>query len=151
MRSKEVFPALGFAAIGLFVMWSARGQGVGSFYYPGAGLMPFCWGTGLTGVSLLLLYRVLKGKAKPAEVRESSVNYRRVAGVVVVLLAYALFLDRLGYLIATPILFFLLMVLAGSKKIPSVVFSVVTVIATYFFFTYFGLVFPPGLLKYLGL
>ena len=151
MRSKEVIPVLCFAAIGIFVMWSARGQGIGSFYYPGAGLMPFCWGTGLTGVSLILLYRVIKGKVEPPRVNDSSVNYRRVTGVIVVLLAYGLFLDRLGYLIATPILFFLLMMLAGSKKIPSVVFSVVTVIATYFFFTYFGLVFPPGLLRYLGL
>ncbi len=151
MRSKEVFPALGFAAIGIFVMWSARGQGVGSFYYPGAGLMPFCWGVGLTGISLLLFYRVLKGKARPLEVKESSPNYRRVAGVVVVLLAYGLFLERLGYIIATLILFFLLLMLAGSKKSSSVIFSVVTVIATYFFFTYFGLVFPTGLLKYLGL
>ncbi len=151
MRLKEVFPVLGFAAIGIFVMWSARGQGVGSFYYPGAGLMPFCWGTGLTGVSLLLLYRVVKGKTRPRETKESSANYRRVAGVVVILLAYALFLERLGYLIATPILFFLLMMLAGSKKSFSAIFSMVTVVATYFFFTYFGLVFPSGVLRYLGL
>ena len=151
MRSKEVFPVLCFAALGIFVMWSARGQGVGSFYYPGPGLMPFCLGTGLTGVSLLLFYRVLKGKAEPFKTDDSSVNYRRVAGVIVVLLAYALFLERLGYLIATPIMFFFLLMLAGSRKFSSVVFSVVTVIATYFFFTYFGLVFPPGLLRYLGL
>lgn len=151
MRSKEVFPALGFAAIGIFVMGSARGQGVGSFYYPGAGLMPFCWGTGLTAVSLLLLYRMRKGKVGSSEGKASAVNYRRVAGVVVILLAYALFLERLGYLIATPILFFLLMALAGSKRSFSAIFSVITVIATYFFFTYFGLVFPSGVLRYLGL
>ena len=151
MKSRECVPVLLFAGIGLFAVWSAWGQGVGSLFSPGAGLMPFCLGIGLTCVSLLLLFVTLRGKARPSPAFEGKIHWGRVAAVVVTLLVYALLLERLGYLIASEILLFLLFVLAGSRRSAAVISSVITVIATYFFFTYFGLVFPAGLLRYLGL
>lgn len=151
MKSKELVPVLLFAAIGLFVVWSAWGQGVGSLFSPGAGLMPFCLGIGLTCVSFLLLLVTLRGKVRPSRSPEGKIHWGRVASVVVALLVYALLLERLGYLIASEILLFLLFLLAGSKRTGAVISSVITVIATYVFFTYFGLVFPAGLLRYLGL
>jgi putative tricarboxylic transport membrane protein len=151
MKSREVVPVFFFAGIGVFVIWSAWGQGVGSFFSPGAGLMPFCLGIGLTSVSLLLIFLSLKGKVRPSQTSWGKIYWGRVASVIVTLLVYALLLERLGYLIATAILLFLLFTLAGSKRSAAVISSVLTVIVTYFFFTYFGLVFPAGLLRYLGL
>jgi putative tricarboxylic transport membrane protein len=151
MKVKEAVPVALFAAIGLFVIWSAWGQGVGNLFSPGAGLMPFCLGIGLTCVSLFLLFLTLKGKVRPSKPQEGKIHWGRVASVVVALLVYALLLERLGYLIASEILLFALFLLAGSRRYAALVSSVITVLATYFFFTYFGLVFPAGLLRYLGL
>jgi hypothetical protein len=126
---------------------------VGSFYYPGPGLMPFCLGTGLVAVSLILLFRTLlklKREKAPLQAKKAAVNYKRVVGVVVVLLVYALLLERVGYLIVTPFLLFLLFKIAGSGKSSATFASVSTVLITYFFFTYLGLRFPPGILKHLG-
>ena len=151
MKTKEVIPVLVFAAVGLFVTWSAWGQGVGSFFSPGAGLMPFCLGIGLTCVSVLLIVLSLKGKVAASRASGGPVNWGRVGAVVVSLILYSLLLERLGYLVAGAILLFALFTLAGSRRSAALVSTLITVFATYFFFSYFGLIFPAGVLRYVGL
>ena len=76
----------------------------------------------------------------------------QIAIVLVALLIWAFVLESLGFLIATFILMTLLYRAAGFKKWYVAVFwGLITVLVTYFVFTYLGVRFPPGILRTLGI
>jgi putative tricarboxylic transport membrane protein len=65
------------------------------------------------------------------------------------LLAYAVFMERLGFLITTTLLLITLLKGMGSKKWSSVVLASVSIsLITYFAFTYLRLRLPMGILRF---
>jgi hypothetical protein len=68
---------------------------------------------------------------------------------VVSLIVYALLLEKLGYVITTLLLLYCLFWVAGTTKLVAAVSSVSTVSLTYFGFSYLGVVFPQGILKFI--
>ena len=91
---------------------------------------------------------------EPADTEEqgqTKTEYWRLSMMVVALLIWALVIESLGFLVATFILMTLLYRAAGfTKWYMAILWGLVTVLATYFVFTYLGVRFPPGILRPLG-
>jgi hypothetical protein len=118
--------------------------------------MPFLLGALLGLVSLYFLMTVLsKRGAKERAGREtndagsSGADVKKIAVVEVSLIVYALLLEKLGYVVTTLPLLYCLFWVAGTKKLVAAISSVVTVSLTYFGFSYLGVVFPQGILRFI--
>jgi len=112
--------------------------------------MPFLVGLFLLLISLYALVRLLleRSDREGTSAREGNVIHFRKTGLVLLLLiAYALLLEKIGYLITAFLILVFLFRSAGSKGWRFVlIISGVTTLVTYFFFTYLGLRFPAGFL-----
>jgi putative tricarboxylic transport membrane protein len=151
MKAKELSVIIFWMLMGIYVSWASFRLGVGTLYYPGAGLMPFYLGLCLILLSLVMLFRLLlKSAAESEKTRPRSILYWKTATVVGALVVYSMVIDRIGYVVTTLMLLALLFWTAGTQKIFAVIASFITVAITFYGFTYLGLRFPPGLLAFLG-
>jgi putative tricarboxylic transport membrane protein len=154
MRIRELPPILFFLLLGLYVSWASRGMGLGTLYRPGPGLMSYYLGLALVLVSVGMILRLLlerpKGEEKEGKPKEA-VDYPKIAIVVAALVVYSLVIEDVGYITATLFLLIILFLCAGSKRTSAVIASILTLLITYFGFTYLGLRFPPGILAAIGL
>ena len=129
-------------------------MGVGTLYRPGPGLMCFYLGWGLVLLSVAMLLRLFLQKSKEEEKlgkRPRAIDYPKIAIVVAALVVYSLVIEKVGYMVATLFLLVILFLCAGSKRTSAVIASVLTLLITYFGFTYLGVRFPPGILTVFGL
>jgi putative tricarboxylic transport membrane protein len=151
MKKYDIIAVIFWIGLSLFAMFHSYKLGIGGLRQPGPGLLPFYVGALILIISLSLLLRsVLKKGDKDETVKEdrSPTAVWKVVTVVISLTVYGVFLQKLGFLIATFILVNILFKTAGIKKWSSTLIgSVLTVLATYFLFTYLGLNFPKGILR----
>jgi putative tricarboxylic transport membrane protein len=143
-------------ALGCFVVIYSYTLGLGKFVNPGAGLLPFLLGLLFVILASIRLRTVIRSQeptdAAAAEKEETRTEYWRLAMIVVALLIWAIVLESLGFLFATFILMTLLYRAAGfAKWYTAALWGLITVLATYFVFTYLGVRFPPGILRTLGI
>jgi putative tricarboxylic transport membrane protein len=152
MKRSHLLPLIFWIGLGLFVLVHSYSLGLKGITGPGPGLMPFLVSFLLLLVSSYLLITSLLKKRDGDDVREegqSTVNLRKVSLVVASLIAYAVFMEGLGFLITTTLLLITLLKGMGSKKWSSVVMvSVLTSLITYFAFTYLRLRLPMGILRF---
>jgi len=154
MRTRELPPILFFLLLGLYVSWASRGMGVGTLYRPGPGLMSFYVGLGLVLLAVGMLLRLFLQKPEGEEKAGKhlqAIDYPKIAIVMAALVAYSLVIEKVGYIVATLVLLFILFLCAGSKRCSAVIASVLTLRITYIGFTYLGVRFPPGILTVFGL
>ncbi len=134
----------------LFVTIFSYKLRLGRFNNPGPGLMPFIIGIFLLIISFYLLIRSLLERRiedKAVHKTQRQKNFRKIGLVLVSLFTYAFFLETLGYLIVTTLFFILLFRSMGNRWTTVWVASVLTVLLTYFVFTFFGVKFPAGILR----
>lgn len=155
MMERSLIPIVFWILLSLFIMFFSHNIGLGEFRSPGPGLMPFLVGLFLLFISLYALIRSLlrrTGKEKTLNSEESKFHFRKIVLVLLLLLAYALLLEKIGYLITAFLMLVFLFRTAGSRGWRFVlIISSVTTLVTYVFFTYFGLRFPPGVFMIGGL
>jgi len=140
-----------WTGLSLLVMILSYNMGLGGFHTPGPGFMPF-----LVGVLLLLTSFYLLGKSllkkgiteETATEEQSKTNYRKIGLVLASLFFFALLLETLGYLIVTSLFFVLLFRSMGNRWRTVLVASAFVALVTYFGFTFFGVRFPSGILKF---
>jgi putative tricarboxylic transport membrane protein len=150
MKKYSIFPALFWVGLSLFVMIFSYRMGLGGFYNPGPGLMPFLLGVLLFPLSLYLLIGSVQRKRERDEApkeEKSQINYRQIAIILIALFVYALLLEKLGFLITTFVFMVLLFRSVGNRWTTVLAASVSTVLAAYFVFTFFGVRFPEGILR----
>jgi len=152
---RSLIPIVFWILLSLFIMFFSRSIGLGEFRSPGPGLMPFLVGLFLLLISLYALIRSLlrrSGREKTLNREGSKIHFRKIGLVLFLLLAYALLLEKIGYLITAFLMLVFLFRSADSKGWRFVLItSTVTALITYVFFTYLGLRFPPGILGIGGL
>jgi putative tricarboxylic transport membrane protein len=160
MRKSSLCTTIFWVALGVFVSAYAYIKlGIGKFNAPGPGLMPFLLGVlfGLLALYKLVMTLLGHGESEepPKEVDEADQSptlYKKLALVVVALLAYAILLEPLGFLPTTFLTMVFLFRSAGFKRWSiAAASSAGVVLITYFLFTYLGVRFPPGILRALGL
>ena len=117
--------------------------------------MPFLLGFFFFIISFyLLMISLLKGvggdEVKGEE--KDRINFGKLSFVSASLFFYGLFLETLGYLIVTLVTMTILFWVMGLKRWRSLgVASGLTVLVTYFLFTYLGVRFPAGILRAIGM
>jgi hypothetical protein len=152
MKRTYLLSLVFWVGLGMFALVHSYSLGLKGITGPGPGLMPFLVGLLLLLVSLyLLVVSLLKRKEERREKKEGegNVKFGRLSLVVASLIAYAVFVEKLGYLITTTLLLMSLFRGMGSKKWTSVVMvSVLTSLITYFAFAYLRLRLPMGILRF---
>ena len=154
MKRTHLLPLVFWIGLSVFVLIHSFSLGLKGITGPGPGLMPFLVGLILLLVSLyLLVVSFLKRRdgsgEKEKKEGEGNVKFGRLGLVVASLVAYAVFVEKLGYLITTTLLLMSLFKGMGSKKWTSVVMvSVLTSLITYFAFAYLRLRLPMGILRF---
>jgi hypothetical protein len=160
VKKYPLYITLVWIALGIFVSAFSLKHGLGHPNRPGPGFFP-----GLLGVVIccLAFYKLateflVRPKAAdaahgtiPAEaVRPSTIG--KLVFIALTLLAYALLLEWLGYIIITFLAMISLLRFSGyTSWTRIIVYAAVIAGVSYFVFHYLGVMFPPGLLSYLGL
>jgi putative tricarboxylic transport membrane protein len=141
--------------IGLFVSAYSYTLGVGGIGSPGPGFFPFFLGSIFFLMSFLHGCKLVFRKNREGRKTEEGAARKdtlKLGLLVFSLLMYALLLDALGYQITTFLVLVLLFKIAGNKSwFRVILYSGISLAATYFFFTYLGVRFPTGIMKWVKL
>lgn len=101
--------ALFWVALGILVCHGATQLGVGSVTEPGSGFIFFWSGLILVILSLMALAESLRSSVEIAEETGGAVNWVKIGLVLLSLLLYAFFLERLGFVVTTFVLLMFLL------------------------------------------
>jgi len=138
LKRDQIGCALFLLLFGIFVCWEARGLDVGQVVKPGPGFFPFWLGLALIIVSLALLFHFVRKEIVPSTSSQDpwkGLHWEKVPYSLAALLLYALFLETLGYLLATVLLiFFFFRAIEPQKWVVVILGSVITSFITYFLF-----------------
>ncbi len=158
MKRFQICLTVVWIGLGLFVSAYSLRLGLGALVRPGPGLFPFCLGL---IIALLALYKLLSKQLRKDRDEEGTggpegspqqAPVGRLAVLAITLFAYALLLETLGYIITTFLGLAVLLRTGGYEKwIPIVVYALIISAVTYFGFTYLGTMFPPGILRHVGM
>ena len=140
-------------ALGVFQCAESVSLGLGSFMEPGPGFMPFAMAALMIVLAIALFFES-SFEAKKALTKKislwSDVYWKRVIYVAVLMLAYALLLTKLGFLIDTFLLMVFLLKSGDPIKWPTAIF--VGALTAGFSYVLFGIwlkvPFPAGLLSF---
>ncbi len=126
--------ALFWVAVGILVCYGAARLGLGSVTEPGAGFIFFWSGLILTLLSLTVLAESIRG-AESAVEEMGEMNWAKIALVLLSLLLYAFFLERLGFVLTTFVLLsFLLGWIEGTNWGRSLLVASAAVLACFAIF-----------------
>jgi putative tricarboxylic transport membrane protein len=153
--ASEIVPALGLVALGIYMLVSSRSIAIPAGEHSiGPRFFPYVVGGLLVVVGLWLAIAVWRGdRAEPEGsedvAEDASTDWRTVAVIVAVLVAYVALINPLGYLIATVGLFAGVAWSLGARGWRGlVIFSILVPFATYMLFTRaLGVYLPNGLLE----
>jgi len=126
--------ALFWVAVGLLTCYGATRLGLGSVTEPGVGFIFFWSGLILVILSLIVLADSIRSSEDT--VREmGEMNWAKIALVLLSLLLYAFFLERLGFVLTTFVLMsFLLGCIEGTKWFRSLGVAGAAALASYAIF-----------------
>ena len=138
MKRYQIGCALFLGLFGIFICWEALKLDMGRVVKPGPGFFPFWLGLALIIVSLALLFNYGRKKIDPSLPSPDlwkGLQWEKVLYSSVALLLYALFLESLGYILATVLLIlFFFRAIEPQKWVVVILGSVITSFITYFLF-----------------
>jgi putative tricarboxylic transport membrane protein len=138
LKRHQIGCALFLVCFGIFICWEARKLDMGRVVKPGPGFFPFWLGLALIIVSLALLVNYGRKKIDPSLPSPDlwkGLHWEKVLYSSVALLLYALFLESLGYILATVLLIlFFFRAIEPQKWVVVILGSVITSFITYFLF-----------------
>jgi len=151
-RSDRIFSFI-WIALGVFQCAESCSLGLGSFMEPGTGFMPFVMGLVMTALAIALFlesYFEMKNKPLLKVSLWSDVYWKRVVYIAVIMLAYAILLPKLGYLLDTFLMMVFLLKSGAPIKWPTAI--VVGALTAGFSYVLFGIwlsvSFPRGVLTF---
>jgi len=148
MQDPAVYVALALLILSVGVAWRSVGLGLGEMRSPGAGFVFFWTAVFLGALALRMLVRALRVPSRATAPLWRGHAWSKVIGVVVALLAYAFFMERLGYIVTTGLFsIFLFALLADDRRRwwACLLGGVLTAVLTYLVFDrLFSVQLPPG-------
>ncbi len=150
MKKGNLIFLLTLEGLGILEILASYRLGLQTFTNPGPGLFPFVSGVLFCLLVLPICISSLKElKKATATQKRPQGNLKKVGLITLLLVAYFLFLDLLGFLIVTFIFLFGLLFIGSQRKwLFNLVFSAVLVGAAYLLFhTLLGIEFPLGFLE----
>ena len=139
MRKLDIGGSIFWAAVAVYVCIRSVKLGLGNYENPGPGFIFFWCGVALGGLSLVILASAVTAKRNgtatvPGKVF-TNVNCFKILFTLASLILYAIFLEKLGFLISTFLLISFLLNSIGAKKIYLVILiSFASTILTYAIF-----------------
>jgi putative tricarboxylic transport membrane protein len=115
MRRHDLLSSVIFFCIGLFIVFYSPQFNIGSLSTPGTGFMPFLTGLIICGLSVATFIRAIFDKATHTEKIWAEVKFKKLILSTIVLIAYALLLEPLGFIIDTFFLILFLTRYMGSQ------------------------------------
>lgn len=123
--------AIFWVAVGILVCYGATRLGLGSVTEPGSGFIFFWSGLILVLLSLMVLAESLRGSEDTVQ-EMGQMNWAKIALVLLSLLLYAFFLERLGFALTTFVLLsFLLGWIEGTNWARSLAVASAAVLACF--------------------
>jgi putative tricarboxylic transport membrane protein len=113
----DTWSALFWLALGLLVCYGAGRLGLGSVTDPGSGFIFFWSGLILGFLSLMLFTGSLRGVSAESQ-QIPGTNWTKISLVLVSLVLYGFFLERLGFVLTTFALLSFLLGLSEERKWP---------------------------------
>ncbi len=139
-----------WALFSVLVAWESSHLRLGSLHKPGAGFLPFLAACTLAGLSLIVVIQSLlkREEEEPAPGIEK-VRWSKALLILLFLLGYAFSLERLGFVITTFLLLFLLLKLIEPQSWPrTILISLFGSVLSYLFFqSWLQVQLPQGLLS----
>ena len=109
MKNADLWGGLGWLAFSVFVVVAGRGLGIGAVNDPGSGFLLFWLGLLMCAFSLSILVSTVRAGGPSLASLWQGTRWRKVLVIIASLCAFALLLERLGFLLtAIPLMLLLL-------------------------------------------
>lgn len=115
MRSQEVIPSVVWMIIGVIICVASVPLKLGLWRHPGPGLFPFLVGCGMVLVSTYQVIAQLLKESESVKFWPYPGGVKRMIGLLLVLIFYAVTLKYLGYMLCTFVFFIVLFRTLGQK------------------------------------
>lgn len=153
MKEMDRMASLFWLGIGAAVVVSSWVYGIGDFHKPGPGFLGFFAGSGLAVLSVVLLVSSSRKEPGKGGLRGlwSGAEVSKALYVVILLAAYMLAINPVGFLISTFVLLFLLFRVRGKYRLGTVVFVAFLVTAGSYvvFDLWLNVPLPRGILDFI--
>jgi len=116
MRRHDLLSSAIFFCVGLFIAVYAPRFGIGSLNTPGTGFMPFLTGLIICCFATTIFLQALFDKSLKVERIWAGVRFQKLILSILVLTAYALLLETLGFIIDSFLLILFLTRYMGSQS-----------------------------------
>ena len=136
MRALELFGALFWFVLSLYVSAESYRMGLGTWHNPGDGYFSFGAGLVLAVMSLSLLIKELpKLRQKSSLPVSEQLRWKNVILIVVAMFLYALLFARLGFILCTFLLIVFLLRFIGSRSwVTSIIAGFLVTLSSYVLF-----------------
>lgn len=135
MKKYDIYCGFLWLIIAAFVVIKAFQIGLGSLQYPGPGFFPLIVGIFLVSLSSILLLKIVKEKIKLINFDNWPSFSIKIFITWGILIIYTIFLDMLGFIFCSLIVLFYLFKMPAHKSfLFSILVSIITVFASYYFF-----------------
>ena len=150
MKSKDIISSLFWMAIGAGVCYGGYDLELGTLRDPGSGFIFFWVGIIMVGLSLSILIRAMREKAKAGEMKLiwSEVQWKKIVLVIIALFLYAYAFNTLGFILCTTlILIFLFKAIEPQRWSVAILGAILSTLTAYLVFQqWLGSQLPKGLL-----
>jgi hypothetical protein len=151
MRNTDQSSSLFWIAVGIGIAIRSIKYGLGTFHEPGPGFITFFAGAILTFLSLALFFSSFSDQEKRGGLRSlwAGLEVGKVLYVILLLVAYALLLKSIGFLISTFVLLSLLFRVKGNYRVRTILFMslLVTAVSYVIFEIWLKAQLPKGILE----
>lgn len=151
MRNTDQSSSLFWIAVGIGIAICSIKYGLGTFHEPGPGFITFFAGAILTFLSLALFFSSFSDQEKRGGLRSlwAGLEVGKVLYVILLLVAYALLLKSIGFLISTFVLLSLLFRVKGNYRVRTILFMslLVTAVSYVIFEIWLKAQLPKGILE----
>ena len=139
MKKIDLIPAIFWMVLGIVVVAGSYRLRLGTLSDPGPGLMPFILGIMLSLSSVPIFVRsifvIVRNQGHEDESIWSGIEFKRLIIVVISLVSYWMFLEKVGFVVMTFILLLILFKTVDSQKWHKVLIaSILTVFFVFLFF-----------------
>lgn len=117
IRSGEFWGGLFWLAVSAFAVWAGQDLGLGRLSDPGSGFLLFNLGCIMAGLSTIVLLGALRAPGESVAMLWHQTRWRKVLTVVVLLLAYGVLFERLGFIICSVAMLLVLMLLIDPVNV----------------------------------
>jgi putative tricarboxylic transport membrane protein len=109
LKNAELWGALGWLALSVFVVFAGRQHGIGAVSDPGSGFLLFWLGLLMCGFSAALVAAAVRARGPTLASLWEGTRWGKVLAIIASLCAFAALLNTLGFLLASiPLLIVLL-------------------------------------------